>query len=278
MVLENPRSRVDISTRLVQLPTRGGNLLPSLWLLFQWSYWQVHAMITGPQYPPVKTLKDRLIWQRGFPGGSVEKNLPARRCRFHHWVGKIPLDGNENSVQYSCLGNPMDRGAWRAAVHVVTKSQITQLSINNNKPDKAISSVQLLSHVWLFVTSWTATCQACLSITNFWCLLKLMSIELVMPSNHLILCHPLLLLPSIFPSIRVFSNDRLFLSGALSIGASASALVLPMNIQDWFPSQWTGWISLQSKGLSRIFSNTIVQKHQFFSAQLSLWFNSHIHI
>ena len=82
-----------------------------------------------------------------------------------------------------------------------------------------------------------------------------------MPSNHLILCHPLLLLPSIFPSIRVFSND----SGGQSIGVSASVSVLPMNIQDWFPLEWTGWISLQSKGLSRVFSNTTVQKHQFFN-------------
>ena len=73
-----------------------------------------------------------------------------------------------------------------------------------------------------------------------------------MPSNHLILCCPLLLLPSIFPSIRVFSNESLFESGNQSTGASASASVLPMNIQDWFPLEWTGWISLQSKGLSRV--------------------------
>ena len=95
-------------------------------------------------------------------------------------------------------------------------------------------------------------------------LLKLMSIKLVTPSNHLILCHPLLLLPSIFPSIRVISNE----SGGLSIGASAS--VLPMNIQDWFPLGLIGLISLQSKKLSRVFSNTTVQKHQFFGARLSL--------
>ena len=99
--------------------------------------------------------------------------------------------------------------------------------------------------------------------------------ELVMPSNHLILCHPLLS-PSIFPSIRVFSNEKFFASGGQSIGASASASVLPMNIQDCFPSGWTGWISLQSKGLSRVFSNTTVQKHQFFGTQLSLYSNSYI--
>ena len=128
-----------------------------------------------------------------------------------------------------------------------------------------ISSVQSLSRVRLFVTPWTAAHQVSLSINNPQSLLKLMSIELVMSSNHLILCHPLLLLPSIFPSIRVFSNELFFTSDGQSIGVSASTLVLPMNIQDWFPLGWTGWISLQSKGLSRVFSNTTVQKHQLFS-------------
>ena len=106
----------------------------------------------------------------------------------------------------------------------------------------------------------------CLSLS----LLKLTSIESVVPSNHLILCHPLLLLPSIFPNITVFSNKSVFASGGQSIGVSASASVLPMNIQDWFPLGCTGWISLQPKGLSRVFSNTTVQKHQLFGAQLSL--------
>ena len=130
------------------------------------------------------------------------------------------------------------------------------------------SSVQSLSRVWLSVIPWTTAHQASLSITNSWSLLKLMSIVSVMPSNHLILWCPLLLLPSIFPSINVCSNE-LAPSGGQSIGVSASAPILPMNIQDWFPLGWTGWISLQSKGLSRVFSNTTVQKHQFFSAQLS---------
>ena len=88
--------------------------------------------------------------------------------------------------------------------------------------------------------------------------------------HPLILCHPLLLPPSIFPSIRVFSNELILCIRWPSIGVSASPSVLPVNIQDWFPLGLTGWISLQSKGLSRIFSNTIVQKHQFFGAQLSL--------
>ena len=149
------------------------------------------------------------------------------------------------------------------------------------------SSVQSLSRGRLFETPWTAVHQASLSITNSWSLPKPMSIDLVMPSNHLILCRPLLLLPSIFPSIKVFSfflifsrsfqMSQLFVSGGLSIGVSASTSVLPMNTQDWSPLGWTGWISLQSKGLSRVFSNTTVQKHQFFGAQLSSQSNTHIH-
>ena len=140
-------------------------------------------------------------------------------------------------------------------------------------PCLTFSSVQLLSHVRLFATPWTAPCQASLSITNSQSLLKLMSIELVMPSSHLILCRPLLLPPSIFPSIK----SQFFASGGQRIGISVSASVLPMNIQDWFPLEWIGWISLLFKGLSRVFSNTLVQKHQFFSAQLSSQSSSHIH-
>ena len=125
-----------------------------------------------------------------------------------------------------------------------------------------ISSVQLLSCVWLFATPWTAAHQASLSNTNSQSLPKLMSIESVMPSNHLNLCCPLLLLPSIFPSIRVFSSESLLCirwPKYWSAEVSASAWVLPMNIQDWFPLGWTGWISLLSKRLSRVFSNTKVK-------------------
>ena len=132
-----------------------------------------------------------------------------------------------------------------------------------------LSSVQLLSHVRLFAAPWTAARQASLSITSSRSPLKLMSIEWVMPSSHLILCCPLLLPPSIFPSIRVFSNESV-LRIRWPKYYSASASVLPLNIQDWFPLGWTGWISLQSKGLSRVFSNTTVQKHQFVSTPLSL--------
>ena len=96
-------------------------------------------------------------------------------------------------------------------------------------------------------------------------LAQLLSIKSVMPSNHLNLCHPLLP-PSIFPSIRVFSSE-FFASSGQSIGVSASASVLPMNTQDWFPLRLTGWISFHFKGLSRVFSSTTVWKHQFFSTQ-----------
>ena len=95
----------------------------------------------------------------------------------------------------------------------------------------------------------------------------------MLPSNHLILCRPLHLLPLIFPSIRIFSMSQFFTSGGQTIGVSASTSVLPMNTQDWSPLGWTGWISLQSKGLSRVFSNTTVQKYllwhsAFFIVQL----------
>ena len=124
--------------------------------------------------------------------------------------------------------------------------------------------VQSLSCVQLLATLWTVACQASLSFTISRSLLKFMSTESVMAPNHLILCCPPLLLMQSFPA-----------SGGLSIGDSAS--VLPMNIQDLFPLGLTGWVSLQSKGLSRVFSNTTVQKHQFFSAQPSSQSNSHIH-
>ena len=131
------------------------------------------------------------------------------------------------------------------------------------------SSVQSLSHVRLFAIPWTAAHQASLSITNSWSLPKLTSIELVMPPNHLILCHPLLS-PSIFPSIRVFSNESgLCIRWPKYWNFSFS--ISPSNEHPGLISLgWRGWISLQSRGLSRVLSNTTVRKHQFFSAQLSL--------
>ena len=106
---------------------------------------------------------------------------------------------------------------------------------------------------------------------------KFMFIEWVMPSNHLTLCCPLLLLPSISPSIRVFSNESTLHIRWPKYRSSASTSILPINIEGWFPLGLTGLISLQSKRLSRVFSNTTVQKHQFFSARFSYWSNSHIH-
>ena len=140
--------------------------------------------------------------------------------------------------------------------------------------------VQLLSHVWLSVTPRTVAHQASLSFTISWNLLKLMSIKSVMLCNHLILCHLLSTLFSSclqsFPASGSFPVSQLLASGTQSIGASASASVLPMSIQSWFPSGLTGLISLQSKGLSRVFSSTTIQKHQLFGIQPSSWSNSHI--
>ena len=132
------------------------------------------------------------------------------------------------------------------------------------------SSVQSLSRVWLFATPLTAARQASLSITNSQSPPKPMSIESVMPSNHLILCHPLLLLPSIFLSIRVFSNESALCIRWPKYWSFSFNISPSMNTQDWSPLGWTGWISLQFEGLSRVFSNTTVQKHQFFSVHLSL--------
>ena len=143
----------------------------------------------------------------------------------------------------------------------------------------SLSIIVVQSHQFMLLMTVAQSCpsslwshepqHASLSITNSQSPPKPMSIELVMPSNHLILCHPLLLLPSIFPSIRVFSNESALCISGQSIGVLASTSVLPMNTKGWSPLGWTGWIFLQSEGLSRVFSNTTVQQHQFFSAQLS---------
>ena len=133
-----------------------------------------------------------------------------------------------------------------------------------------IISVQSLSRAPLFATPWNAAHQASLSITNSQSFLKLMSVESVMPSDHLILCHPLLLPPSVFPNIRVFSSESV-LHIRWRKYWSFSFNISPSNEYSGLISLgFTGWISLQSKGLSRVFSNATVQKHQFFSAQLSL--------
>ena len=153
------------------------------------------------------------------------------------------------------------------------------------------SSVQSLSHVWLFVTPWTAARQPSLSIENSRNLLKFMSIDLVMPSNHLILCRPLLLLPSIFPSIRVSSNESALRirwpkdwSFSFSISPSNEYSGMISFRMDWLDAGFMVGVqrifylsSMQSKGFLRVFSNTTVQKHQFFCTQISLESNFHIH-
>ena len=145
--------------------------------------------------------------------------------------------------------------------------------------DNDISKVTSVSSVaqscLTLVTPWAAACQASMSITNSLSLVKLMSIKLVMPCNHLILCCPLLP-PSIFPNIKVFSNESV-LCIRWPRYWSFSFNISPSNEHPELVSFRMDWISLQSRGLSRVFSNTTFQKYQFFGSQLSLWSNSHIH-
>ena len=147
------------------------------------------------------------------------------------------------------------------------------VSTNNTRSWLWLRSVQLVQSLGcfrLFAMPWTAVCQASLSIISCQSLPKFMSIASVMPSNHLILCHPLLLLPSIVPSIKVFSDMSALRIRWPKYWSFIFNISPSMNTQDWSPLGWTGWISLQSKGLSKIFSNSTVQKHQFFGSQLSL--------
>ena len=167
--------------------------------------------------------------------------------------------------------------SWECC-HLLLRGRWSVALLTSGLPPTSIpqfSWLQSLSSVQLFGNPWTAACQASLSITNSRSLLKLMSIQSVMPSNHL--CGPFLLCLQSFPASGSFQMSQLFTSGGQTIGVSASTSVLPLNTQDWSPLGWTGLISLQSKGLSRVLSNTTVQKPQFFGAQLSLWSNSHIH-
>ena len=143
---------------------------------------------------------------------------------------------------------------------------------------KYFSSVQSLSCVWRFVTPWIAARQASLSIINSRSSLRLTSIESVIPSSHLILRRLSSSCPISLPASESFPMSQLFTGGGQSTGASALTSFLPKKSQGWSPSEWTGWISLQSNGLSRVFSNTTVQKHQFFGIQPSSQSNSHIHI
>ena len=201
--------------------------------------------------------------------------LQCRRPGFDPWVGKISrrmkwlpiwvflpgeFHGQRTLVGYS----PQD---------CKESDMAEQLSLTHmyifHIMEFQIRSDQSLSRVRLFAIPWIAALQASLPITNSQSSLRLMSIESVMPSSHLILCRPLLLLPPIPPASESFPMSQLFAWGGQSTGVSVLASFLPKKSQGWSLSECTGWISLQSKGLSRVFSNTTVQKHQFFSAQPS---------
>ena len=161
--------------------------------------------------------------------------------------------------------------------YVKTSAENTAMPCPNANKKKLFSSVQSLIRVRIFVTPWIAARQVSMSITNSQSSLRLMSIESVMLSSHHILCRPLLLLSPIPPSIRVFSNESSLLMSWPKFSSFSFSIIPSKEIQGWSPSEWTAWISLQSKGLSRVFSNTTVQKHQFFGTQLSSESYSHIH-
>ena len=161
-------------------------------------------------------------------------------------------------------------------IATVENNNRTTIWPSNPTPGHQFSSVQLLSRVQLFETPWITAHQASLSITNSRSLLKLMCIESLMPSNDLSSVVPFSSHFQSFPESGSFQMSQFFTVVSWIIGVLSS--VLPMNIQDWSPLGWTGWISLQSKGLSRVSSNTTVQKHQFFGAQPSSQSNSHIHV
>ena len=223
----------------------------------------------------------------------VVKSLPAsaediRVAGSNPGFGRSPGEGLGHPLQYSCLENPKDRGAWWAILHRVTKSltRLKRLSTHacnwlfqnqTNYVSHVLSSFQSLSHVQLFATPWTAAHQASLSSTNSQSLPKLMSIGRWWHPTISSSVIPFSSRLQSFPASGSFQMSQLFTSGGQSVEVSASASVLPMNTQDWSPLGWTGWISLQSKGLPRVFSNTTVQKHQLFGTQLSSQSNSHIH-
>ena len=181
-------------------------------------------------------------------------------CRSSH---SVPI--NLQDKCYSLLWNFLHLFEWENVISLRVRA-LAILYISGYRQHSCCSVTQLC----LFGTPWTVVHQDSLSFIIFWSLLKLMPTESMMPPNHLIHCHPLLLLPSIFPSNRVSSNESALRIRWPKYWSLASASVLPMNSQDWFPLGWSGWISLQSKRLSRVFYNAIVQKHQFFGTQLSL--------
>ena len=165
-----------------------------------------------------------------------------------------------------------DKDEWKMA------SSLQELTVKRAKQTcKSFSSVQSLSRVWLFATPWIAARQASLSITNSRSSLRLTPIESVMHPAISSSVVPFSSCPQSLPASKSFPISQLFAWGGQSTGVSALASFLPKKSEGWSLSEWTGWVSLQSKGLSRVFSNTTVQKHQFFGTQPSSQSNSHIH-
>ena len=188
----------------------------------------------------------------------VVKNPPAnagdtRNTGSIPGSGRSPGEGNGNPLQCSCLENSMDRGAWQATVHAVPKNSV-QFS-------RSVVSDSLqrhgLQHTRLPCPSPTPGVYSNSCPLSQWCH-PIISSSVIPFSSR----------PQSFPASGSFQMSQFFTKDGQSIEISASASVLPMNTQDWSPLGWTGWISLQSKGLSRVFSNTTVQKHQFFITQL----------
>ena len=182
------------------------------------------------------------------PGSSIH-GFDPRDVGLIPESGRSPREGHGNPFQYSCLENPMHR-AWQATVHGVAKGQI-QLSDLHRLQNARLPWPSLSSGV----------CSRSCPLSQ-WCYPGTSS------SVTLFFFHP-----QSFPTSASLPMSQLFASGDQRIGTSASASVLPMNIQGWFPLGLTALIAMQSKGLSRVFSSTTIQKHQLFSAQPSLWSN-----
>ena len=194
----------------------------------------------------------------GLPGFSIRRILQARTLKWvvisfsNAWKWKLKV---KSLKLCPTLSNPMDCSLPGSSIHGIFQAGVLEwgaiafsrstVTVLFNKPSvPEFSSVQSPTSVRLYATPWTAACQASLSISNSWSLPKLTSIEFVMPSNHLILCRPLFLPPSIFPRIKVFSKSQFFTLGGQSIAISASTSVLPMNTQDLSPLGWTGCVSV----------------------------------
>ena len=188
---------------------------------------------------------------------SRSHDLPLRRLTSTVYSSLLDLFLITHIKQYTCC-------FWACLVSRETIFSVLYPYI----PQVQFSSIQLLSHVWLCNPMYCKS-QVSLSIINSRSSLRPKSIESVMPSSHLIFCRPLLLLPPIPPSIRVFSNESTLCMRWPKYWSFSFSIISPEEFQGGSPSEWTGWISLQSKGLSRVFSNTTVQKHQFFSTRPS---------